>query len=47
MAMSLYHCGNAAIAARLFLRMRGILKIFSENMILFEDIFREIVAFFY
>jgi hypothetical protein len=36
------HCGNAAIAtrlffenARLFLRMRGILKIFSENYGLF------------
>jgi hypothetical protein len=42
------------IAARLyflrmrgfFLRMRGILKIFSENLILFEDIFREIETFF-
>jgi hypothetical protein len=38
------HCGNAAIAsrlffenARLFLRMHGILKIFSENLRLFQS----------
>jgi hypothetical protein len=30
------HCGNAALAARLFLRMRGILKIFSEKLRLFQ-----------
>jgi hypothetical protein len=60
------HCGNAAIATRLFfenarffLRMRGIFKIFLKNLrlfqviwgflkisFLFEDIFREIKAFF-
>jgi hypothetical protein len=50
------HCGNTVIAARLyvenarlFLRMRVFFKgfeAFSKISILFEDIFREIEAFF-